>query len=176
MLFKEAKEILNNKGYKLVEYYTEPPEDEYGFWERIEEGALESAKYATNSVAESIEKKLKEKCPGVNVYVDDVISNEDGEEHKRKWVWEYTESFTCKLKFEVPIKYLNVTEEVAMSDDSDDLNTFDDAMENFFDNVINSIKTDIVFDDFEDIDIDKTQKTGTMTAIGTYEYKKVGDN
>lgn len=173
MLFKEAKEILNNKGYKLVEYYTEPPEGM-----DLEPYAIKAKKCADeemNSAVESVKEGLKEKYPDVRVYSDDVISNEDFDYENLKYgVGQYTESFICKLKFEVPLKYLNLTEEGAMADDFRKLMK---AMEIFFDDAMKFNDSEIVFDYIEDIDLDTTQKTkfGTMIVTGEYKYKILED-
>ena len=121
MLFKEAKEILNNNGYKLVESKFRDPSDYASFYyppegpdtEEQEEEALDAASEEINSAVESISEGLKEKYPGVSVNAVGVSSNEDGELHDGRWEWSYTETFTCKLKLEIPLKHLNLTEEGA---------------------------------------------------------------
>ena len=80
MLFKEAKEILNNNGYKLVESKFSDPSDYASFYyppegpdtEEQEEEALDAASEEINSAVESISEGLKEKYPGVYVNAVDV--------------------------------------------------------------------------------------------------------
>ena len=69
MLFKEAKEFLNNKGYKLVESEFRDPSNYASFYyppegpdtEEHEEDALNAASEEINSAVESIAEGLKEK-------------------------------------------------------------------------------------------------------------------
>lgn len=177
MLFKEAKEILNNNGYKLVESKFSDPSDYASFYyppegpdtEEQEEEALDAAREEINSAVESISEGLKEKYPGVSVNAVDVSSNEDGELHDGRWEWSYTETFTCKLKLEIPLKYLNLTEEGADDDDA-----LFEALSTFFNNVANKFNdSEIDFDYIDDIDykvIDKKIKYGIIIMSGKYKF------
>ena len=177
MLFKEAKEFLNNKGYKLVESEFRDPSSYASFYyppegpdtEKQEEDALDAASEEINSVVESIAEGLKEKYPGVYVTADNVSSNEDGELDEDRWGWSYTETFTCKLKLEVPLKYLNLTEEGANNDDA-----LYEALSTFFSDVANKFnKSEIDFDEIENIDYterDKEGKYGVILLSGKYKF------
>ena len=135
---KEAKQILNNKGYKLVEsefrdpstfasfYY--PPEgpDTEDNEERAENEANKELKYIENK----LQKYFDEKFPGTYATAQDAVSNEDGDMYEGRDEWSYTETFKCKLLIQVPIKYLNLTEEGAENDDE-----LDSALTKFYESI-----------------------------------------
>lgn len=174
MLFKEAKEILNKSGYKLVESEFRDPSTFASFYyppegpdtEGHEEDALNAASEEINAAVKSISEGLQEKYPGVYVTADDVSSNEDGELDEDRWEWSYTETFTCKLKLEVPIKYLNLTEEGA-----EDENALDEALNTFFSDIANNFNdSEIEFDDTEYTELDKDGKYGVILLTGEYKF------
>lgn len=180
MLFKEAKEILNRKGYKLVEsefrdpstyasfYY--PPEgpDTEDNAERAEIEATKELKYIENKFKQA----LDEKFPGAYVTAKGPESNEDSDYYKTRDEWSYTESFTCKLLFQVPIKYLNLTEEGAENDDE-----LDSALTKFYESISSLNDSEIEFDETDYTELDKNDKNyyGNICVEGTYKFSE-GDS
>ena len=180
MLFKEAKEFLNNKGYKLVEsefrdpstyasfYY--PPEgpDTEDNEERAEREASKELKY----IEDKLKKVLDEKFPGAYVSAQDVKSNGDGDYYKSRYEWSYTETFKCKLLFQVPIKYLNLTEEGAEDDDK-----LDAALTKFYESISELNDSEIEFDDtdYTELDTSDNKYYGNICVEGTYKFSE-GDS
>ena len=180
MLFKEAKELLNKKGYKLVEsefrdpstyasfYY--PPEgpDTEDNEERAEKEASKELKYIENKY----KKFFEEKYPGAYVSAQDAVSNGDGDYYNTRDEWSYTETFKCKLLFQVPIKYLNLTEEGAEDDD-----TLDAALTKFYESISSLNDSEIDFDDTDYTELDTSDNNyyGNICVEGTYKFSE-GDS
>lgn len=180
MLFKEAKEFLNNKGYKLVEsefrdpstyasfYY--PPEgpDTEDNEERAEREATKELKY----IEDKFQKALDEKFPKAYVTAQGPESNEDGDLYETRDEWSYTETFKCKLLFQVPIKYLNLTEEGAEDDDE-----LDSALTKFYESISSLNDSEIEFDETDYTELDTSDKNyyGNICVEGTYKFSE-GDS
>lgn len=177
---KEAKQILNNKGYKLVEsefrdpstyasfYY--PPEgpDTEDNEERAEREASKELKY----IEDKFQKALDEKFPGAYVTAKGPESNEDGDLYETRDEWSYTETFKCKLLFQVPIKYLNLTEEGAENDDE-----LDSALTKFYESISSLNDSEIEFDetDYTELDTSDNNYYGNICVEGTYKFSE-GDS
>jgi hypothetical protein len=180
MKFTEAKEFLNNKGYMLVEsefrdpstyasfYY--PPEgpDTEDNEERAEREATKELKY----IEDKFQKALDEKFPKAYVTAQGPESNEDGDLYETRDEWSYTETFKCKLLFQVPIKYLNLTEEGAEDDDE-----LDSALTKFYESISSLNDSEIEFDetDYTELDTSDNNYYGNICVEGTYKFSE-GDS
>ena len=177
MLFKEAKEILNNKGYKLVESEFRDPSTYASFYyppdspdtEKYEQNAQEKVGEVLNLAMGEIEDGLKEKYPNVKVSFDNEngITSKDSDYYDGKDEWYYTEIFSCELKIEVPIKTLNLSLE-----DAEDEKILDTSLEKFFNEVIKPLnKTKkLKFDTLWSTELSNDEDYGIMSIVGEYKY------
>jgi len=177
---KEAKQILNNKGYKLVESEFRDPSTYASFYyppegpdtddneERAENEANKELKYIENK----LQKYFDEKFPGTYATAQDAVSNEDGDMYEGRDEWSYTETFKCKLLIQVPIKYLNLTKEGAEDDDA-----LDSALTKFYESISSLNDSEIDFDDtdYTELDTSNDNYYGNICVEGTYKFSE-GDS
>lgn len=180
MLFKEAKEILNNKGYKLVESEFRDPSTYASFYyppegpatEKNESRAEKAANNELKYIKNKYQKFFDEKYPGSYATDKSVESNEDGDMYEGRDEWSYTESFKCKLVLQIPIKYLNLTEEGAEDDDK-----LDTALSEFYERICSLDDSEITFDDtdYTELDTSDNKYYGNICVVGTYKFSE-GDS
>jgi len=173
MLFKEAKEILNKSGYKLVEWMSEPdayPPDESDT-EGYESNAYNAAKEELETLLDKFKTELGEKFPGIDFGVYEIKPDRDGgkldyDEEGRT----FRETLECSFWMSVPLKYLNLTKEGAK-----DNKLLDDTLTKFYLTYVKPLDDSVI--DFNikngtDSEIDSGDDTLATFYLyyGSYDY------
>ena len=172
MKFTEAKEFLNNKGYMLVEWMSEPdayPPDERDT-EGYESNAYNAAKEELETLLDKFKTELSEKFPGIDFGVYEIKQDDSGEFDYDEEGRTYRETLECSFWMSVPLKYLNLTKEGA-----EDNKLLDDTLTKFYLKYVKPLDDSVIDFDIKrgtDSEIDRDDNTLATFYLyyGSYDY------
>lgn len=172
MNLNEAKEILNDNGYRLLKedvsvWPPDGPDLPIDEWD--EEGQQE-VNELIQSDAEELEKNIKKEYPDAEVYAWEAIPNDDYEYYGG----EYRKKYTCRIELSVPPEVLGLTIESAKGEEHQYIYSLtkeaDNRLADLYEKFYNITDFNMDYDEYYDSFIEKDENLCRLQMQGYYEY------